>query len=544
MKLDVKSQIIGVITAATRQAHFTGPCPTTVLYSTTPSNQHYNGSARQYVTPYKTGYECYQDSHSQQPKSTSVDHILTPLTGSGVDTSSVNTPGRKDGGKREIPEKSRRQAASSGRIPTCENPGVARPKRFAFVGGEQSNRSATVAPPYSFNLIIASGKIEILLWDEEQFVVVFVHDIFFRAIYDMAFSWIGAAVAERLACSPPNKANRGWYGHFINGMNLMAAHYFFTDFKHEKTDSILLSVIFTSCRYTFTEADVRRLRRQTAVFTAESLAPHKLEDQVVLGDAQANSGRITLAVIKDGRLSSADLPFFGAPSRSGDNSAPREVKENIWMQVKPRLENQKHPGKDVAPRNITSHRQYEVRMPSTSKCREPTHISRCIVVGFFICGGALKNIVYTTKPRTLNSMIDVDVIAFESTLVETVATVCRSVLQRCRRGTPFTSMYLRRNAYMYMRPSGGAMERWSESWVKSVCRSQSADSDGPVGDVGAGVKEVGNAAHDILGTSAEKYGGPIEDSVGVTAEYDDGTTSTTPEEVYGTVVTTISSGVF
>ncbi|KAJ8888933.1 hypothetical protein PR048_008427 [Dryococelus australis] len=31
------------------------------------------------------------------------------------------------GGKNEIPEKTRRKAASSGTIPTCENPGVIRP---------------------------------------------------------------------------------------------------------------------------------------------------------------------------------------------------------------------------------------------------------------------------------------------------------------------------------------------------------------------------------------------------------------------------------
>ncbi|KAJ8870422.1 hypothetical protein PR048_029444 [Dryococelus australis] len=55
----------------------------------------------------------------------------------------VSSAGLKGREKREIPEKTRRPAASSGTIPTRENPGVARP---GIEGGEQSNRSATVAP--------------------------------------------------------------------------------------------------------------------------------------------------------------------------------------------------------------------------------------------------------------------------------------------------------------------------------------------------------------------------------------------------------------
>ncbi|KAJ8871753.1 hypothetical protein PR048_028090 [Dryococelus australis] len=35
--------------------------------------------------------------------------------------------GMQEKGKRETPEKRRQPAASSGTIPTCENPGVARP---------------------------------------------------------------------------------------------------------------------------------------------------------------------------------------------------------------------------------------------------------------------------------------------------------------------------------------------------------------------------------------------------------------------------------
>ncbi|KAJ8870037.1 hypothetical protein PR048_029048 [Dryococelus australis] len=67
----------------------------------------------------------------------------------------VTTPmGR---GKREIPEKTRRPTASSGTIPTCENP-VTRPgiePGFASVGGERANRSVTMAPlPEATNKII------------------------------------------------------------------------------------------------------------------------------------------------------------------------------------------------------------------------------------------------------------------------------------------------------------------------------------------------------------------------------------------------------
>ncbi|KAJ8885403.1 hypothetical protein PR048_011600 [Dryococelus australis] len=50
--------------------------------------------------------------------------------------------------ERVIPEKTRRKAAPSGAIPTCENSVVTRPgieHRFALVGGEKSNRSATAA---------------------------------------------------------------------------------------------------------------------------------------------------------------------------------------------------------------------------------------------------------------------------------------------------------------------------------------------------------------------------------------------------------------
>ncbi|KAJ8872571.1 hypothetical protein PR048_026177 [Dryococelus australis] len=52
------------------------------------------------------------------------------------------------GEKLEITENTRWPVASSGTIPTPENPEYTRrgSHRFALVGGEQSNRSATVAP--------------------------------------------------------------------------------------------------------------------------------------------------------------------------------------------------------------------------------------------------------------------------------------------------------------------------------------------------------------------------------------------------------------
>ncbi|KAJ8889824.1 hypothetical protein PR048_009328 [Dryococelus australis] len=48
------------------------------------------------------------------------------------------------------------------------------------------------------------------------------------------------------------------------------------------------------------------------------------------------------------------------------------------------------------------------------------------------------------------------------------------------------------------------------------------DSDRPVGDIGAGAKEAGNARIGVLGTSAVKKDGSIEDFVGVSAEEVDG----------------------
>ncbi|KAJ8871320.1 hypothetical protein PR048_027637 [Dryococelus australis] len=65
--------------------------------------------------------------------------------------SEVLRAGMKGRGKREILEKTRGPAASSGTIPTCQNPGSdpARDRtRFALVGGEQANRSDTVAPKW------------------------------------------------------------------------------------------------------------------------------------------------------------------------------------------------------------------------------------------------------------------------------------------------------------------------------------------------------------------------------------------------------------
>ncbi|KAJ8867513.1 hypothetical protein PR048_031315 [Dryococelus australis] len=57
--------------------------------------------------------------------------------------------GMKGRGKREIPEKTRRQAASSGMIPTCENMGGARPGNepgSPWWEGGRLNHSDTAAP--------------------------------------------------------------------------------------------------------------------------------------------------------------------------------------------------------------------------------------------------------------------------------------------------------------------------------------------------------------------------------------------------------------
>ncbi|KAJ8871048.1 hypothetical protein PR048_027352 [Dryococelus australis] len=63
--------------------------------------------------------------------------------------SSAGIQGRR---KRDIPEKTRRLAASSGTIPTCENLGAARPG-IGLAGGEQSNRSAAAASQLSWNTV-------------------------------------------------------------------------------------------------------------------------------------------------------------------------------------------------------------------------------------------------------------------------------------------------------------------------------------------------------------------------------------------------------
>ncbi|KAJ8866485.1 hypothetical protein PR048_032328 [Dryococelus australis] len=64
-------------------------------------------------------------------------------------------------GKREIPEKTRQPAASSGTIPTYENPGVTRrgiEPPFALAGRDQSNRSATaVSKAYSRGPVFESS---------------------------------------------------------------------------------------------------------------------------------------------------------------------------------------------------------------------------------------------------------------------------------------------------------------------------------------------------------------------------------------------------
>ncbi|KAJ8878135.1 hypothetical protein PR048_022602 [Dryococelus australis] len=86
-------------------------------------------------------------------------HIISPLSPSALNTSLWNARERE---KRETPEKIRRPTASSSTIPTCEYPG-ATPQWIEYD------------------------------WPWPETIILFIR---------------GAAVAERLACSPPNKPNR------------------------------------------------------------------------------------------------------------------------------------------------------------------------------------------------------------------------------------------------------------------------------------------------------------------------------------------------
>ncbi|KAJ8868330.1 hypothetical protein PR048_029846 [Dryococelus australis] len=66
-----------------------------------------------------------------------------------------SSDGMKGRGKQGvIPEKTRRPAASSSTIPTCENPGVNRPGiRFSLVEGEQANRLDTASKNFSLHIV-------------------------------------------------------------------------------------------------------------------------------------------------------------------------------------------------------------------------------------------------------------------------------------------------------------------------------------------------------------------------------------------------------
>ncbi|KAJ8872284.1 hypothetical protein PR048_025886 [Dryococelus australis] len=71
------------------------------------------------------------------------------------DTGIRSGTGMKGWGERGIPEKTRPPTASSGTIPTCENPVT----RFALVGGERANRSASVAPKGIGNYALRSAHL-------------------------------------------------------------------------------------------------------------------------------------------------------------------------------------------------------------------------------------------------------------------------------------------------------------------------------------------------------------------------------------------------
>ncbi|KAJ8889194.1 hypothetical protein PR048_008691 [Dryococelus australis] len=71
-----------------------------------------------------------------------------------------------------------------------------------------------------------------------------------------------------------------------------------------------------------------------------------------------------------------------------------------------------------------------------------------------------------------------------------------------------------------------AVTFWRNKIPEASKTAVSKDSDVPVGDVGAGDKEAGNASNDALGISAEMFDCYIEDFVGVTAEEVDGTDKT------------------
>ncbi|KAJ8893219.1 hypothetical protein PR048_005805 [Dryococelus australis] len=101
--------------------------------------------------------------------------------------------------------------------------------------------------------------------------------------------------------------------------------------------------------------------------------------------------------------------------------------------------------------------------------------------------------------------------------------------------------------HMYIRPSNGRWNsgaRWGDvTSGASLGWSQSADSDEPVVDVGAGAKKAGNIGNSVLGASADKFDGSIENFVCVAADEVDGSAGISPEVVDGTVVAPISSGV-
>ncbi|KAJ8869958.1 hypothetical protein PR048_028969 [Dryococelus australis] len=156
---------------------------------------------------------------------------LPPYLGQPMRVIEVNMVLCRDGGreKREIPEKTRRQAASSCTIPTCESP-VTQPG-IEPVGGERANRSATAAPVFisvypvllpsedrkgdsntrTTCLVASTHKALGVQSPHQQLASVRLFSdtlSFFVVTLKRTDNFVHCVVAEQLACTPPTKAIR------------------------------------------------------------------------------------------------------------------------------------------------------------------------------------------------------------------------------------------------------------------------------------------------------------------------------------------------
>ncbi|KAJ8873424.1 hypothetical protein PR048_024241 [Dryococelus australis] len=131
------------------------------------------------------------------PKAVKYAQYITPLRwvkGSEYEAA----PECKSGNNGRSPSKPPRPTASSDTIPTYENPGAVQPARVRF---------PTLPPQPGFR-----GFPESLQADDGSLIPAMTDDLPVHLLTDLPVSLItllrGAAVAERLACSPPTKANR------------------------------------------------------------------------------------------------------------------------------------------------------------------------------------------------------------------------------------------------------------------------------------------------------------------------------------------------